>query len=82
MFLTRIGEDCKVVVNDDSKQSDIRGPNGLADAIERLSSLRSIYVQEFTCMSLRELILFVADWFATSLTVTSRNNTSFQRLTT
>ncbi len=47
MFLTRIGEDCKVVVNGDIKQSDIRGPNGLADAIERLSSLRSVFVHEF-----------------------------------
>jgi phosphate starvation-inducible PhoH-like protein len=34
-------------VNGDVKQSDIRGPNGLADAVERLSGLRSVYVHEF-----------------------------------
>ncbi|MBK8287582.1 MAG: PhoH family protein [Pseudomonadales bacterium] len=47
MFLTRIGENCQVVVNGDVKQSDIRGPNGLADAVERLSGLRNVYVHEF-----------------------------------
>jgi phosphate starvation-inducible PhoH-like protein len=47
MFLTRIGENCRVVVNGDVKQSDIRGPNGLADAVERLSGLRNVYVHEF-----------------------------------
>lgn len=47
MFLTRIGEDCKVVVNGDVNQSDISGRNGLADAIERLSDLPSICVHEF-----------------------------------
>jgi len=47
MFLTRIGEDCKVVINGDVNQSDIRGPNGLADAVERLSGLPNVYVHEF-----------------------------------
>jgi phosphate starvation-inducible PhoH-like protein len=47
MFLTRIGEHCKVVVNGDVKQSDIRGSNGLADAIERLACLRQVYIHEF-----------------------------------
>ncbi len=47
MFLTRIGEDCKVVVNGDVKQSDIKGKNGLEDAIDRLYDLPSIYVHEF-----------------------------------
>jgi phosphate starvation-inducible PhoH-like protein len=47
MFLTRIGENCKVVVNGDVKQSDIRGANGLADAVERLAGLNSVYVHEF-----------------------------------
>ena len=47
MFLTRSGENCQVVVNGDVKQSDIRGPNGLADAVERLSGLRNVYVHEF-----------------------------------
>ncbi len=47
MFLTRIGEDCKVVINGDINQSDIRGPNGLADAVARLGDLPNVYVHEF-----------------------------------
>lgn len=47
MFLTRIGEDCKVVINGDIDQSDIRGPNGLADAVARLGDLPNVYVHEF-----------------------------------
>ncbi|MBE8717125.1 PhoH family protein [Cellvibrio polysaccharolyticus] len=47
MFLTRIGEDCKVVINGDIEQSDIRGPNGLADAIQRLDKLASVHIHEF-----------------------------------
>lgn len=47
MFLTRIGENCRVVVNGDIRQSDIGHQSGLKDAIERLSHLNSIYVHEF-----------------------------------
>ncbi len=47
MFLTRIGDDCKVVINGDIKQSDIRGPNGLADAVERLVGLSGVHIHEF-----------------------------------
>src|SRR5690554_4369919 len=47
MFLTRIGEDSRVVINGDIEQSDIRGPNGLQDAIERLNDLPSVYVHRF-----------------------------------
>ncbi|MDH3326049.1 MAG: PhoH family protein [Gammaproteobacteria bacterium] len=47
MFLTRIGNDCKVVVNGDIKQSDIRGPNGLQDAVSRVKGLPSVYVHQF-----------------------------------
>lgn len=47
MFLTRIGEDCKVVINGDIAQSDIRGPNGLADAVERLAGLPNVFIHEF-----------------------------------
>lgn len=47
MFLTRIGEDCKVVINGDVQQSDIRGPNGLADAVHKLAGLPSVYVHTF-----------------------------------
>lgn len=47
MFLTRIGDDCKVVVNGDIRQSDINGPNGLADAIEKVQGLPGVHVHEF-----------------------------------
>jgi|GEM_PF-1608546 len=47
MFLTRIGEDCKVVINGDTQQSDVRGCNGLADAIDKLDGVNSVYVHRF-----------------------------------
>lgn len=47
MFLTRIGEGCKVVINGDIKQSDIRGANGLADAVEKLAGLPNVYIHHF-----------------------------------
>jgi len=47
MFLTRIGENCRVVVNGDIRQSDIGQLSGLKDAIHRLAHLKSIYVHEF-----------------------------------
>jgi hypothetical protein len=48
MFLTRIGEHCRIVVNGDIRQSDIRGQNGLADAVNRVAGLRDVYVHEFS----------------------------------
>ena len=36
MCLTSIGENCKVVVNGDTRQKDIRGMSGLEDAVNRL----------------------------------------------
>jgi phosphate starvation-inducible PhoH-like protein len=47
MFLTRIGENCKVVVNGDIKQSDIRRPNGLADAVKRVGGVPGVHVHRF-----------------------------------
>lgn len=47
MFLTRIGENCTVVVNGDPRQKDITGPSGLVDAVGRLSHLASVRVVEF-----------------------------------
>jgi phosphate starvation-inducible PhoH-like protein len=47
MFLTRIGENSRVVINGDIRQSDIRGPNGLADAVERLRGLPGVHVHAF-----------------------------------
>lgn len=39
LFLTRIGENCKVIVNGDPCQKDIPGPSGLIDATSRLRHL-------------------------------------------
>lgn len=47
MFLTRIGEGSKVVINGDINQSDIRGKNGLEDAINLLEDLPTVYIHEF-----------------------------------
>jgi phosphate starvation-inducible PhoH-like protein len=47
MFLTRIGENCRVVVNGDIRQSDIGIKSGLKDAVDRLGHLDSVYVHQF-----------------------------------
>jgi phosphate starvation-inducible PhoH-like protein len=48
LFLTRIGENCNVVVNGDESQVDIKGTCGLTDAVARLSFIPSIKVVRFT----------------------------------
>jgi phosphate starvation-inducible PhoH-like protein len=42
MFLTRIGENCTVVVNGDIAQKDVRGTSGLEDAVRRLSFIPAV----------------------------------------
>lgn len=42
MFLTRIGEDCRVIVEGDEGQTDIKVANGLADAIDRLTDMEDV----------------------------------------
>lgn len=48
MFLTRIGENCVVVVNGDTAQCDLKGPSGLIDALNRVAHLDEVRVVEFT----------------------------------
>ncbi len=36
LFLTRIGENCKVVITGDCRQQDVKGKSGLQDAIDKL----------------------------------------------
>lgn len=49
LFLTRLGEDAKVVINGDISQKDIPGQSGLEDAVNRLQGLNKyVYVHEFT----------------------------------
>jgi phosphate starvation-inducible PhoH-like protein len=47
MFLTRIGEHARVVINGDTRQSDIGAGSGLQDAARRLAGLEGVYVHEF-----------------------------------
>lgn len=47
LFLTRIGENCKVVVNGDETQRDIRGPSGLSHALSILGYIPRIKVIRF-----------------------------------
>ena len=42
MFLTRIGENSKVVMTGDPNQSDIRGTNGLVDIVTRLEDVPNV----------------------------------------
>jgi phosphate starvation-inducible PhoH-like protein len=49
LFLTRIGEPCKVVVNGDLDQQDIHGKSGLEDAINRIGYIPAVKVVRF-CM--------------------------------
>jgi phosphate starvation-inducible PhoH-like protein len=47
MFLSRIGSNCKLLINGDMEQSDIRGTSGLQDAVNRLEGIPSIGMVEF-----------------------------------
>lgn len=48
MFLTRIGEHSKVVVNGDLRQSDLVGQNGLSEASRLLYGVKGVRAVEFT----------------------------------
>jgi phosphate starvation-inducible PhoH-like protein len=47
MFLTRIGENCKVVIDGDLEQKDIAGQSGLEEAIKKISFIPSVQVVKF-----------------------------------
>jgi len=48
LFLTRMGEGARVVVNGDESQVDLHGPSGLTDAVGRLRGLGSVKVIQFS----------------------------------
>ena len=48
MFLTRIGEDCRVAVNGDTRQKDITGHSGLIDACRRVTRIEHVGHIAFT----------------------------------
>ena len=47
LFLTRIGKNCKVIVDGDISQSDIRGISGLDDAVRRVKTIPSVGIVVF-----------------------------------
>jgi phosphate starvation-inducible PhoH-like protein len=47
-FLTRIGENCKVIINGDTDQVDIKEGQGLIDAIQRISGIDEVGVHSMT----------------------------------
>lgn len=48
MLLSRIGKDCKMIINGDPTQKDIPGQSGLDDAINRLQGIDEIKFVNFT----------------------------------
>ena len=48
MFLTRIGKNCRVIINGDINQKDIPVTSGLEDAIHRFKNIDEIGIVEFT----------------------------------
>ena len=48
MLLTRIGQDSKIIITGDARQSDIKVRNGLEDAVDRLKWHTDISVIEFS----------------------------------
>ena len=47
LFLTRIGENSKMIVTGDTNQSDLKEKNGLMDFLDRFSSIEGIAVTKF-----------------------------------
>ncbi len=47
LILSRIGENCKIIISGDTNQKDIDGPSGLTDAINRLSNVAGVDVVNF-----------------------------------
>ena len=47
LILSRIGEDCKMIIDGDITQKDIRGDSGLEDAVRRLDGIQGVEVIRF-----------------------------------
>jgi phosphate starvation-inducible PhoH-like protein len=48
LFLTRIGENCTVIVNGDPDQMDIKGDCGLLDGMRKARGLEGVSIVTFT----------------------------------
>jgi len=51
LFLTRFGQNSKIIITGDPSQSDIGNASGLADVISKVSSINGVSVVEFTAKS-------------------------------
>lgn len=47
LILSRVGENCKIIISGDTNQKDIDCPSGLEDAIRRLSRVEGVDVVNF-----------------------------------
>ena len=47
LILTRLGENCRILINGDEAQKDIEGPSGLSDAVRKLEHLDEVAVKHF-----------------------------------
>jgi phosphate starvation-inducible PhoH-like protein len=47
LFLTRIGEDCRVIINGDESQKDIKGYSGLNDCVDRIRDISGVGIVHF-----------------------------------
>lgn len=68
MFLTRIGEDSRVVINGDTQQTDIAACSGLRDAAGRLQGIRGVCIHEFDCTDIvrSRLVRTILDRYSTA----------------
>ncbi|MFZ9609404.1 MAG: PhoH family protein [Methylococcales bacterium] len=48
LFLTRIGDNCKVIIDGDIEQKDITTQSGLSDAVNKLKNTRKVGIVEFS----------------------------------
>ena len=48
LFLTRIGENCTMIIDGDPSQKDINTVSGLEDAIRKIAWIPQVSVIEFT----------------------------------
>lgn len=48
MFVTRFGANCKMIINGDLSQKDIKEKSGLADALSKLSYIPAVKIINFT----------------------------------
>lgn len=66
LFLTRVGEGSKAIITGDLRQTDIRGNNGLKDAVIRLEGVKNLAVCELSQKSIvrSEIVAAIEERYA------------------